>query len=104
MLNSQDLEELKIEALANNSRQSYSLHCFSDLASALSSASGDHFVIKHSSNSNLFAFTFILLSNIFESRSPLYHQSWNNGSPHSQDVSGLMQSPHTNNVKTNEIE
>ena len=101
MLNSKDLEELKIEALANNSRHSYSLHCFSDLVPALSSASGDHFVIKHSSNSNLFSFTFILLSHIFESKSFIYHQTLSNGSSHTQDVSGLMQSPHTNNVKTN---
>jgi hypothetical protein len=69
MLNSSDLEELKIEALLQTVASNLPAVLCADLAPALAPGSSEHIIIRHSTNSNILSFSCVLLSHIFDSRS-----------------------------------
>lgn len=83
MLNSEELADLKIDALAASSTNQNRHYYFADFTTAFAAPCNDQVIISRSNNSNILAFAFILLSHIFESRGMRSHPNSSNSSPSS---------------------
>ena len=65
MLNSEELADLKIEALSQSSANQHKYFYFTDLGQALATSTNDHIIIEGSANGNILSFSLVLLSHIF---------------------------------------